>query len=161
VVVDNNSIDDTIQHVKKLINNAQWTFPFIILKLNKNYGWGGGNNRGALLCKDSDYILFMNDDVILERDCIRKLIEVINKNRELAAVQPLIISRDRTTLCGADVSLSGFPQAVTFIKGTPFFKAFYVSGAALFTLVSSFFGNLDVLTKISSYGVMTLIIVGN
>jgi hypothetical protein len=106
--------------------------------LNKNYGWGRGNNKGAILAKDSDFLFFLNDDVILEKDCILKLVTIMNKNVKLGAVQPMLMNEDGPVFCGAEMSLTGLPNAITSPRGCVF-EIFHASGAALLTRTKYFF----------------------
>jgi hypothetical protein len=138
IVVDNGSRDDTVSYVKKRLKKFARVIPFEILMLNKNYGWGRGNNKGAILAKDSDFLFFLNDDVILEKGCIFKLVTIMNKNVRLGAVQPLMINEDGTAFCGAEISLTGLPRAIASPRGRVF-ECFYASGAALLTRTKYFF----------------------
>lgn len=137
-VVDNGSADGTPRYVEKVY--GKYYANLRVVRLGKNYGWSGGNNRGALLARDSRYLLFMNDDVILlESSLIHKLVSAISKQERLAAVQPLIINRDGTLNCGLDLGLSGLPKMIQYPRGYPLSPAFYVSGAALLTRTEIFF----------------------
>jgi len=137
VVVGNGSKDDTVSYVKERLEKFG-IIPFEILMLNKNYGWGGGNNRGAILAKNSEFLFFLNDDVILEKDCILKLVTIINKDARLGAVQPMLMNEDGTAFCGADLSITGLPSAITSSREL-FFEIFHASGAALLTRTKYFF----------------------
>lgn len=130
LIVDNGSIDGTREYVEKLCRmqrNCRTLF------LRRNYGWSGGNNRGAVLAKSSEFLFFMNDDVVLEPSCIRRLVEVLDKAKDIAAVQPLIRNADGTINCGLDVGFSGLPKMVHYLKGYPLSETFYVSGCAMLT----------------------------
>ena len=134
IVVDNGSSDGTPDYVEKHHGNKCG-----VLRLGRNYGWSGGNNRGALLARGADYLFFMNDDVLLERSCVRKLVDVLSRHRDLAAVQPLIENRDGTLNSGLDLGLSGLPMMRHHLREYPLSEAFYVSGAALLTRTEVFF----------------------
>jgi GT2 family glycosyltransferase len=142
VVVDNGSRDDTVSYVKERLEKFG-IVPFKILMLNKNYGWGGGNNKGAILARDSDFLFFLNDDVILENDCVLKLVTIMNKDVRVGAVQPMLMNEDGTLFCGADISLAGLPSAITSPRGC-FFEIFHASGAALLTRTKYFFRRWNV-----------------
>lgn len=133
IIVDNGSKDGTPEYAAEKLKKLQ--VDYTVLKLGKNYGWSGGNNRGAIYVKEwANYIFFINDDIILEPDCVEKLVKLLAKDRKIAAVQPLIINKDRSKVYGFDIGLSGFP-------GTPrdMLSPFYVSGAALLTRADVFF----------------------
>jgi len=136
IFVDNDSSDGTPDYLERLATGKE---NCRVLKLRKNYGWSGGNNRGALLAKDAKYLFFMNDDVVLERDCIYKLVNVMLKYPYLGAVQPLIVNRDGSINCGADLGFSGFCRMLQRPQSRPVSEVFYVSGAALLTRSDIFF----------------------
>jgi GT2 family glycosyltransferase len=76
VVVDNASIDGSAD---KLILD----FPDVILIRNKtNKGFAEGNNQGIeyLLKKDMDYIWILNNDTIVAKDCLERLVEAAKLN---------------------------------------------------------------------------------
>ncbi|MEM4005300.1 MAG: glycosyltransferase family 2 protein [Desulfurococcaceae archaeon] len=136
IIVDNGSSDGTPDYVE---NTCKKHSNCKVLRLRRNYGWSRGNNLGALLAKNANYLFFMNDDVILERDCLRKLVDALLRREDLAAVQPLIVNRDGTVNCGLSLGLSGLPKMVQCLQGYPSSTIFYVSGAALLTRADVFF----------------------
>lgn len=110
IVVDNASSDGSIEFIKD-------KFPFVkIVRLNENRGFAGGCNAGIMeAC--ADYILILNNDTIHESGFIEKMLTVIEKNREVAAVQPKILSFyekekfDYSGACGGEIDIFGFPFA--------------------------------------------------
>jgi len=137
ILVDNGSSDGTPDYLETIARGRR---NCRVLRLRKNYGWSGGNNRGAILARDAKYLLFMNDDIVLiDKDCVRKLVDAISKHRDLGAVQPLIIDRYGSLNCGLDLGFSGFPKIVTQPRDYPLSEAFYASGAALLTRSNVFF----------------------
>ncbi len=136
LIVDNDSIDGTPSYAEEICSKHK---DCRVIRLGDNYGWAGGNNRGAILAKNSDLLLFVNDDVVLGQGCIRRLAEVLYTHRDVAAVQPLIINRDGTINCGLDLALSGLPKMLQKPRNYPLSEAFYVSGAALMTRRDAFF----------------------
>jgi GT2 family glycosyltransferase len=88
--------------LEKLISDHAST-EFHIIKLAKNYGYTGGNNRGAMYAHlhEVEYLFFMNDDIILlDKSLITTLIENLEKNKDIGAVQPLIINKGGSLNCG-------------------------------------------------------------
>ncbi|MEK7166327.1 MAG: glycosyltransferase family 2 protein [Patescibacteria group bacterium] len=70
IIVDNASQDQTVAKVSQ-------SFPQIeIIKLAQNTGYGGGNNIGIRIAlkHGTDYVLVLNPDTILEKDCLKKLL---------------------------------------------------------------------------------------
>ena len=71
LLVDNGSLDDSFDRL-------QASFPDIeFLQTGKNLGYAGGNNRGIeqVLQGTTDYILILNNDTVLERCAVRKLVD--------------------------------------------------------------------------------------
>tara|TARA_B100001029_G_scaffold167907_1_gene161497 strand:- start:1414 stop:2223 length:810 start_codon:yes stop_codon:yes gene_type:complete len=66
LVVDNCSKIDPIDKIKV-------QFPeFDYLELDKNYGYSGGNNRGFdYLKNDTDFVCFLNNDVVVDSEFIK------------------------------------------------------------------------------------------
>lgn len=84
IIVDNNSSDDSIEFVK---NN----FPKImIIKLEKNYGFAEPNNIGAKNAR-GDFLLFLNNDTIVEPNFVSELVKVITQNSKIAICQSLLL----------------------------------------------------------------------
>jgi len=137
IFVDNGSSDGTPDYLETIAKGKR---NCKVLKLKKNYGWSGGNNRGAVLARDSEYLFFMNDDVILlDKNLIGKLVEAMARHPDLGAIQPLIINKDGSLSYGFDLGFSGLPGAVTKPRNRPLSEAFFVGGAALLTRSNLFF----------------------
>lgn len=87
IVVDNASSDSTVSIVAS-------KFPDInLLKLEKNYYFTTGNNKGfdyALEKYNPDYLMILNPDTIVEKDLLAVLISEIEKDEKIAAVGPKI-----------------------------------------------------------------------
>ncbi|MFC1831333.1 glycosyltransferase family 2 protein [Thermodesulfobacteriota bacterium] len=69
----------------------------LIIKSSKNLGFSGGNNLGAKYAfrKGFDYIVLLNNDtIIVDRDFIKKLINVFPSNKSCKVVGPKIINLD-------------------------------------------------------------------
>ena len=85
IVVDNASTDDSSAWIKE-------NHPDIVLIQNdKNYGYAGGCNRGISHTKGS-FILFLNNDTIMEPGWIEPLVDRMMRNKKIAAVQPKILN---------------------------------------------------------------------
>jgi len=84
IVVDNNSTDDSIEFVKN-------TYPsIIIIKLEKNYGFAEPNNIGAKNAK-GDLFLFLNNDTEVNPNFINEMVNVLQKDSEIAICQSLLL----------------------------------------------------------------------
>ncbi len=87
IVVDNGSKDGTAEKLKgyKLSN-----MPFKLIANNKNLGFAGGNNVGIKVALKSgvDYILLLNNDVILPKDLLLQLIKVLESDNKIGLLAP-------------------------------------------------------------------------
>jgi GT2 family glycosyltransferase len=74
-VVDNNSIDGSVEMVKQ-------KFPDFHLIANKdNKGFSKANNQ-AIVAADAEYILLLNPDTVLEEDCLSKTLEFMDAHHD-------------------------------------------------------------------------------
>jgi len=132
IVADNGSTDNTYDFSKSVCKERN---ECRVVKLSRNFGWAGGNNRGAILAKRSKYILFLNDDAyFIRRDCVSKLVEYMERDPRLGAVQPVIINRDGSLNLGGVLGFSGFSVLRTSTR----YNLSYLSGAALMVRTSAF-----------------------
>ena len=84
IVVDNGSSDDSVPILRK-------GFPNIELIVNdKNLGYAGGNNVGIeyALKRKADYIFLLNNDTVVHKDCLRELLDVIEREPKVGFVGP-------------------------------------------------------------------------
>ena len=85
VVVDNFSTDNSICFVSS-------TYPQIrIISLTKNYGYAGGYNK-ALSEIEAEYFILLNSDVEVTNKWLDTIIEYLDNNTNVAALQPKILS---------------------------------------------------------------------
>ena len=110
IVVDNNSTDGSQTWIKN-------TYPQIrLIENDKNYGYAGGCNRGALDA-NGDYLVFLNNDTIQDPDWIKHLEIILEKEKKIAAVQPKILNYYNNNIfdyaggSGGYLDIFGFPFA--------------------------------------------------
>jgi GT2 family glycosyltransferase len=85
IVADNGSTDDSITF---LTNN----YPAVkIIPLEKNYGFAGGYNKAMAEIK-TPYSVLLNTDVEVTRQWLDAPLNLLDKNKEIACVQPKILS---------------------------------------------------------------------
>tara|TARA_B100000123_G_scaffold58287_1_gene40607 strand:+ start:97 stop:1146 length:1050 start_codon:yes stop_codon:yes gene_type:complete len=85
IVVDNASTDGSQSWIKS-------TFPQIkLIENDKNYGYAGGCNIGALEAK-GNYLVFLNNDTIQDPGWIQNLENILKKDNRIAAVQPKVLN---------------------------------------------------------------------
>ncbi|WP_066297127.1 glycosyltransferase family 2 protein [Bacillus sp. FJAT-29937] len=75
IIVDNQSSDQTLNVVSAFDNVT-------LIKNNINRGFAGGHNLG-INQTNSDYILVLNPDVILNKDYIKSIIEEMEYNKKI------------------------------------------------------------------------------
>jgi GT2 family glycosyltransferase len=83
VVVDNQSSDDTVQTVQRLLPNAR------VIAAGSNLGFGRANNLG-LAEVTTDYALLINPDARLEPDALKQLRFAALAYPEAAIIAPVI-----------------------------------------------------------------------
>jgi hypothetical protein len=86
IVVDNASTDNTLALVKNFSEIK-------VLPQNKNLGFGRANNLGAKTAH-GDYLVFMNPDVWVEPDTLRRLTEFLDTRPHAGIVGPQLIYPD-------------------------------------------------------------------
>ena len=84
-VVDNASADNSVASVRSNYPNVK------LIENDKNYGYAGGCNIGAEAAS-GDFLIFLNNDTVQEKDWISNLIKTINSDDKIAAVQPKILN---------------------------------------------------------------------
>ncbi|MEA2037372.1 MAG: glycosyltransferase family 2 protein [Nanoarchaeota archaeon] len=78
IVVDDNSNDDSVDIVKK--------FPVKLIQSKRNLGAGASRNSGAKISK-GDILLFVDGDVVINKDHIRNVAEDFENNPDVSVVQ--------------------------------------------------------------------------
>ena len=146
IVADNGSTDDSIEFVQR-------SFPHIkILDHHLNEGFAGGYNW-ALKRVEADYYVLLNSDVEVTNDWITPVIELMEKDKNIAAAQPKMLSfKDPDSFeyagaAGGWIDKLGYP----FSRGRIFDicetdegqynqsePIFWASGAAMFVRASVF-----------------------
>jgi GT2 family glycosyltransferase len=145
IVVDNCSTDDSIEVLKQFSDIK-------ILHLNKNYGFAEGYNN-AMQKVTADYYVLLNSDVEVTSQWIEPIIELMEKDKRIAACQPKILSykeKDFFEYAGAAggwIDALGYP----FSRGRIFdehekdlgqyndnAEIFWATGAAMFIRASAF-----------------------
>ena len=146
IVIDNASLDDSVQFIKS-------NFPEVnLIQSEYNRGFAGGCNFGAQHAK-GNYLLILNNDTIHESDWIDHLVNMMESNSNISAVQPKIKNFDNRDYfdyagaCGGFIDKYCFP----FARGRIFntiekdkgqydepCKIFWATGTAFLTRKSVF-----------------------
>ena len=94
IVVDNASSDSSVEYLKK--EHPDVTY----IENDFNSGWTGGNNIGAkhAIAGGAEYILTLNNDVILDKDLLKQLVDIAESDRSIGFVGPKIYYYDKPTI---------------------------------------------------------------
>lgn len=82
IVVDNNSFDGSIEHLKIKFPNDQ---RLKLIESPVNLGFAKANNLGAKRAK-GEYLLILNPDTILQEDTLDKSLKYYKENSGLGAL---------------------------------------------------------------------------
>ncbi len=108
IVADNGSTDDSLQWLRLNYPDVR------VICLDRNYGFAGGYNR-ALREVDTEYVLLLNSDVEVTAGWWQPLVEVLDKESDVAAVAPkLLADMERTKFeyagaSGGFIDYLGYP----------------------------------------------------
>ena len=107
-VADNHSDDDSIDFLEE-------TYPEIqLIKFNKNNGFAEGYNLAISQIKHP-YVVLLNSDVEVTHNWLEPALEYLEKNNEVVALQPKILSyRNKSSFeysgaCGGYIDIYGYP----------------------------------------------------
>ncbi len=114
-----------------------------------NLGYTGGMNRGIEQA-GGYYTLLTEDDIVLDPDCLRLLVEYLNTHPETGLAAPVIYNRAGGTIrcAGGEFALGGVYRTKIYCEGEPDtgqlrhpFEVGYIDGAIMFAR-SDFFRQL-------------------
>jgi hypothetical protein len=100
VVVDNGSTDDSTTVMRQ-------TYPSItLLESKRNLGFTGGNNLGIVKALEmgTDYVWLLNNDTVVDRDALRKMVQTIGNSPDVGIASPVIYFHDppgQVQFCGS------------------------------------------------------------
>lgn len=94
VVVDNDSRDGSFENARTHFSRAHF------IKNSSNVGFSKGNNVGIrfALEKFADYVFLLNNDTVVERDVISRLIQELEKNKTAGIANPLILNAQNNSV---------------------------------------------------------------
>ncbi len=87
IIVDNGSTDDTIS---KLTEYKLPNMGYKFIETGKNLGFAGGNNVGMkdAIKRGADYIILMNNDLILSKDILTKMVSLAESDNSIGTIAP-------------------------------------------------------------------------
>jgi GT2 family glycosyltransferase len=133
IVVDNHSTDESLKILGKFRNDPRVE----TILLRKNLHYAGGNNVGIRNSK-GEYLLILNNDTIMEHDCLKELVARFESDRDISAVQCLLAKMGENGLdsIGGTIDYCGRLMPVSFLwlrnsKAKKQKRIFWGGGAAL------------------------------
>jgi GT2 family glycosyltransferase len=116
IVVDNGSTDNSFATIEDFVRKSQIRGKTI--NLDRNLGFTGGNNA-AYAARDfeSEYVVLLNSDAIPERDSLEKLVESMEEDKTLGAVQGVILDQDGKSIDSAGSFLSEMFAPYPLLEG--------------------------------------------
>ncbi len=82
LIVENGSEDNSLEELRKLKGVK-------LLALPKNRGFTGGHNAGVKAAKGK-YVLMLNNDVIVPKDMVKKMISAMEKDKSIGIAGPVV-----------------------------------------------------------------------
>lgn len=94
IVIDNGSIDQTVETIKTKFSNCQ------LIETKENLGFGKANNIGLSIAlkNNADFVFLLNQDAWVERKTIEDLIVAQKKNPQFEILSPIHLNGDNTQL---------------------------------------------------------------
>lgn len=138
-LVDNASTDDSLEYIK--INFPQFT----IIKNERNEGFPKGNNIGIkyALREKFDYLVLLNQDTVVDKNWLKELVRVAEKDKKIGSAQPLILfwnDKNKINSSGNKIHFLGFGYCDNFNQEREVAKDIseigYASGAAVLLRVN-------------------------
>lgn len=85
LVIDNNSTDNTVAHIRSHYPEVQ------VFCTGKNLGFGGGNNLGLkkALEQQADYVFLLNQDAWVEKETVQRLVAAQKNHPEYGILSPV------------------------------------------------------------------------
>jgi len=132
ILVDNYSTDGSYE---KLQNDFLDDSAVLLMRTNRNLGFAGGNNVGIkkALEMGCEYVFILNNDTIVDKNILNKLLEVFKKKKKVGVAAPLMYCEDKKRVWygGGEIDLKTMipnqwqyiPQGIT--------KVSFVSGCAM------------------------------
>ena len=89
VVVDNASGDKSAEHIRERFAADR---SVTVLERASNDGYAGGNNAGVTVARElgASFAFVLNSDTTVDPDCVRRLLEEMNRDARIALATPRI-----------------------------------------------------------------------
>lgn len=114
VIVDNGSTDDSLAAVQRLENMSPLTIH--IIENLENRGFATAFNQG-IRAIDSQYVLCLNPDCLLELDTLRLTREALERNEQAGMAGALILNPDGSEQRGCRRELPDIMNSALYLSG--------------------------------------------
>src|SRR4030042_3303383 len=117
IVVDNNSLDGSVELVKSMISEM----PLELIEPRENLGFGKANNLGMKRSKGK-YILLLNSDTVIKKPFMKEMMTWMDKHPKVAVTSCALRNAD-STLQGTGGYFPTLPKIFAwmfFIEDIPF-----------------------------------------
>lgn len=144
IIVDNASKDDSVERIESWLKANEkigYVSEYKLLRLDANYGFAVGNNRGIAeaMLYNPDYCMLLNNDTEVEPDFLKKMIEYAQANPAVKVLSPCICyyyDKNKIWFTGGKLTFAtrkSITNATTVeqLNQAPF-EISYISGCALF-----------------------------
>ena len=116
IIVDNGSGDGSFAVIKDFIEKNHINNR--IIQLGRNLGFTGGNNAAyAARDRDSKYIILLNNDAVPRQDSLRDLVNLMENDENLGAVQGVILNHDERSIDTAGDYITELFYAESLFQG--------------------------------------------
>jgi len=128
--VDNGSTDGSCEYVR-----ARYGDSVKVICFDRNYGFALGNNLASkFVSKDSEYLVFLNPDAVLDPNYVEVIVSFMEKNKNVSVAQGIQVFMDESF-----ISLGGYVDSygrgVEFILKNTMLKrpimVLWASGSAM------------------------------
>lgn len=94
IVLDNASTDGSVEAIRTRFPTTE------IIQLTSNLGYAGNNNVGirAALAQGADWVLVLNEDTLLDPQCVHELVAAGERHPRIGIVGPLVYHHDDPTV---------------------------------------------------------------
>jgi GT2 family glycosyltransferase len=116
IVLDNHSTDGSISAIREAHPGVQ------IIELKENLGYAGNNNVGieAALQQGAAWVFVLNEDVILDSECIRELVAIGEQDGQIGVLGPLVYHHDEPQIIQSAGGILGkYWQSIHLGKDEP------------------------------------------
>lgn len=94
IVLDNHSTDGSVDAIRSAFPDVQ------VIELAENQGYAGNNNVGiqAAMAQGADWVLVLNEDTLLDQECLAQLVAAGESDPRIGMVGPLVYHFDEPSV---------------------------------------------------------------